>query len=98
MVDDLNELFDPDPEAHELMDRISIDPNVCFGKPVIRGTRMPINLIVEGVAYSGSIEAFLTGYDFLSREDVMAALIYSAEFVADRTSTVRQAGLREAAE
>ena len=98
MTHEPDDLFDPDPRIVALMDRIAIDPNVCLGKPVVRGTRMPVNLIVEGVAYSGSVDAFLEGYDFLSRDDVVAALVYSARFVADRTSTVRQASPREAAE
>jgi uncharacterized protein (DUF433 family) len=68
----------------ELLKRISIDPNVCFGKPCIRGTRIWVSLIVDNLAAGTSEEEILAAYPALSKEDIMAALAYAAELTHDR--------------
>ena len=63
-----------------LMDRITIDPNVAFGKPVIRGTRITVQLIVKLLANGVTEEEILTDYyPDLVKEDVKAALLYASE-------------------
>ena len=59
------------------LDRISVDPGVCHGKPCIKGTRIPAHLIVEMLAAGESIESVLESYPSLSPEDVQSALEYS---------------------
>ncbi len=61
------------------MDRIELDPRVCNGKPVIKGTRIPVSVILEQIAEGESWDALLSGYPELVREDIQAALIYARE-------------------
>ena len=62
-----------------LLDRISINPNVCFGKPCIRGTRLWVSLILDFLASGMSPNDILQEYPQLEREDVLAAIAYGAE-------------------
>jgi len=66
-----------------LLRRIVVDPKIMIGKPVIRGTRLPIELIVEKVAYGASIDDLKRDYPFLKDEDVRAALLYAAKRIAN---------------
>jgi uncharacterized protein (DUF433 family) len=60
-----------------LLDRIELDPRVCNGKPIIKGTRIPVSVIIEQVAEGESWEKILAGYPELTREDIYAALHYA---------------------
>jgi uncharacterized protein (DUF433 family) len=62
-------------------DRISIDPTIHHGDPCIRGTRVPVSVIVGSVADGDSIDAILAAYPALTRDDVFAALKFAAEAV-----------------
>ena len=62
-----------------LLQRISIDPNVCFGKPCIRGTRIWVSLILDFLASGMSIQEILAEYPQLTEEDIRAAIAYGAE-------------------
>ena len=62
--------------------RIAVDPNVLLGKPVIAGTRIPVEQILRKLAASMSIEAILRDYPRLTREDVQAALAYASDAVS----------------
>ena len=67
-----------------LLDRISIDPAVCGGKPCIRGTRIWVSLILDLLA-DGTPEAELRAeYPQLAREDILAAIAYGAEAARER--------------
>jgi uncharacterized protein (DUF433 family) len=59
--------------------RITIDPKVLAGKPVIRGTRMSVEFILDLLANGWTIEEILENYPQLEREDVIAALKYATE-------------------
>jgi uncharacterized protein (DUF433 family) len=59
--------------------RITIDPNVLAGKPVIRGTRISVEFILDLLANGWTIEEILENYPQLEGEDVIAALKYAAE-------------------
>ena len=59
--------------------RIQTDPNVCFGKPTICGTRIWVSLIRDLVASGSSVEEILAEYPQLTREDVQAAVDYRSE-------------------
>ncbi|MCA9829456.1 MAG: DUF433 domain-containing protein [Dehalococcoidia bacterium] len=60
-------------------DRVVVDPAVMLGKPVIRGTRITVELIFEKLAAGESIEQILESYPFLSDADVRAALAFGAQ-------------------
>lgn len=54
------------------LDRIELNPRVCNGRPVVKGTRIPVSAILEQIAEGESGEALLTGYPELTREDIQA--------------------------
>jgi len=60
-----------------LLERIELNPKVCNGKPVIKGTRIPVSVIIELVAEGDSWDKILAGYPELTREDIHAALHYA---------------------
>ncbi|MBO3464204.1 DUF433 domain-containing protein [Aetokthonos hydrillicola Thurmond2011] len=66
-----------------LLSRISIDPNICFGKPCIRGHRIPVSLILDRLASDVSIEEVLEEYPSIEREDILACIAYGAEMSRD---------------
>lgn len=67
----------------ELLRRISIDSNVCFGKPCIRGTRIWVSLIVDNLAAGITEPEILSAYPQLKPEDIRAALAYAAEMTRE---------------
>ena len=69
---------------NSLLQRISIDPGVCFGKPCIRGTRIWVSLLLDFLADGMSIEEILAEYPQLTEEDVRAAIAYGAEMSRER--------------
>jgi uncharacterized protein (DUF433 family) len=71
-----------------LLDRISIDPAVCGGKPCIRGTRIWVSLILDLLASGMSEGALLAEYPGLTHDDVLAAIAYGAEAARDRVIPV----------
>ena len=60
------------------MNRITIDPTICHGKPVIRGLRYPVETILELLAGGMSYEEILADYEDLERDDILAVLAYAA--------------------
>jgi len=65
--------------APSMNDRITTDPKVLVGKPVIRGTRIPVYLILELLAAGTSREETLQNYPQLKNEDITAAIEYASE-------------------
>ena len=61
-----------------LIERITIDPSVCHGKPTIRGLRYPVELILQLLSSGMSIDAILADYEDLERDDILAVLTYAA--------------------
>ena len=59
------------------MDRIKLNPRVCNGRPVIKGTRIPVSVILDQIAENESWDSLLDGYPELKKEDIQAALIYA---------------------
>ena len=68
----------------ELLARISIDPQVCFGKPCIRGTRIWVSLVLDLLASGTSMRAVLDNYPGLTEADVYACIAYGAEMSRER--------------
>lgn len=62
----------------KLLARITIDPNICHGKPCIRGLRYPVDLILELLSGGMSSEEILQDYDDLEPEDILAVLAFAA--------------------
>lgn len=62
-------------------DLISVNPEICFGKPHIKGTRIKVSFILELVSSGWNIEQILQEYDHLSRDQVIACLIYAGHIV-----------------
>ena len=61
-----------------MSERIVIEPSVCNGRPVVRGTRITVQTILEFLGAGDSIDDVLEEYPSLSREDVLACLSYSS--------------------
>jgi uncharacterized protein (DUF433 family) len=61
-----------------LSERITIDPEICHGKPTIRGLRYTVELILELLSSGMTIEEILADYEDLEREDILAALTFAA--------------------
>ena len=61
-----------------LAERITIDPDVCHGKPCIRGLRYPVETILELLSSGMTTEEILADYEDLEREDILAALSFAA--------------------
>jgi len=69
-----------------LLNRISIDPNICFGKPCIKGTRIWVSLILDFLANGMTIDELRAEYPQLASEDVRAAIAYGAEMARERNA------------
>jgi uncharacterized protein (DUF433 family) len=64
-------------EREKLLERISIDPEVCFGKSCIRGTRIWVSLILDNLAAGTTEEELLNDYPHLTHEDILAAIAFT---------------------
>ncbi len=71
-------------KREDLLQRISVDPRVCFGKPCIRRTRIWVSLIVDNLAEGIPEQEILAAYPQLDREDILAALAFAAEMTRER--------------
>lgn len=69
---------------NELLSRISVDPNICFGKPCIRGHRIWVSLILDLLANGMTIDQVLEEYPGLEKDDVLACIAYGAEMSRER--------------
>ncbi|MDL5055658.1 DUF433 domain-containing protein [Oscillatoria laete-virens NRMC-F 0139] len=69
--------FSPPRNYHACVDRIESHPDICNGKPVVKGTRITVSTILEFLSAGDSHEDILKGYPQLSREDILACLQYA---------------------
>ena len=60
------------------MDRITIDPAICHGRPTVRGLRYPVETILELLSSGMTYDEILADYEDLEREDILAVLAYAA--------------------
>lgn len=72
----------------EIFPGVTVDQKVQFGKPIIKGTRVPIEVIIGHIAAGDTIEKVAQEYR-LTKKDVMAALKYAAKIIAQETVLVR---------
>ena len=68
----------------EIFTRITADPAIQFGKPLIAGTRVPVDVVVGHIAAGDTVEEVMKEYQ-LEREDVQAALKYASKIVGEET-------------
>lgn len=69
----------------DLLNRITFDKNILTGKPVIRGMRIPVDMILDLLAKGATEEEILEDYPQLEPEDLKAALLYAHHLVAGET-------------
>jgi len=70
-------------------DRIEINPNICAGKPVIRGTRIMVRNILGMVAGGYTVDRIVASYPGITRDDVIGALEYAAQVVDEEQAIAR---------
>jgi len=70
-------------------ERIETNPNIMDGKPVIRGTRVPVELVLRKLGAGMSIEDIVVDHPRLTRDDVLAAQAFAADYLADEDITYR---------
>ena len=76
-------------EQKELLERITLNPTIMAGKPVIRGTRLTVQYILNLLAHGATIDEILQEYKGLTKEDILACLLYASETLEDTTFTDR---------
>jgi uncharacterized protein (DUF433 family) len=64
-------------------DKIEINPNIMFGKPVIRGTRITVEQILRKLAGGMTVEEIITDHPHLRKEDILTAQEFAADYLAD---------------
>ena len=65
-------------------DRITSDPEILLGKPVVKGTRVSVELILGWLAYDWTFDALVEAYPHITREDILDALAFAAEMLHDK--------------
>ena len=74
-----------------MSERITIKPDICNGRPVIRGTRIAVQTVLEFLAAGDSVEEVLEEYPKLTRTDVQACLDYASRVMGNHFSVVQMA-------
>lgn len=65
----------------ELLSRITVNPSIFGGKPIIRGRRIAVEHVLDMLASGDSVESILAGYPFLEKQDIQACLVYARKIV-----------------
>ncbi|MBF0328915.1 MAG: DUF433 domain-containing protein [Nitrospirae bacterium] len=65
-----------------LLKRVNMDPKIMLGKPVIKGTRLTVEIILEKLAFGATYEDLMESYPFLKKDDIRAAVLYASKAVA----------------
>ena len=71
--------------------RISLDPAVCHGKACVKGTRIPVSLVLGMLASGDSVDEILGDYPSLQREDIQACLAYGAALAEEQMTPLEMA-------
>lgn len=71
-----------------MSERIMVSPDICNGKPVVRGTRITVQTVLEFLAAGDSVDEVLAEYPALKRQDVQACLDYASKLMANHYSVV----------
>lgn len=70
------------------LDRITVNPEICHGKPCIRGMRWPVEVLLDMILSEMSFEEILEDHPELEKEDILASLEYAKLLVSGRTITL----------
>ncbi|MDZ8082805.1 MAG: DUF433 domain-containing protein [Nostoc sp. DcaGUA01] len=70
-------------DEQKLLERITVNPKIFGGKPIIRGRRLAVEHILGMLAAGDTIETLLEGYPWLQREDIQACLVYARRLLGD---------------
>jgi len=76
------------PANQDLLNRITIDPAICHGKPTIRGLRYPVESVLEYLAGGDSFEEVLAEFPDLERDDLLACLQFAAQSLKLRSQHI----------
>jgi uncharacterized protein (DUF433 family) len=76
-------------EAEDLLKRITINPDICFGKPTIRNMRYPVEMLLDLLSAGMTNEEILADYPSLEEKDLQACLLFAAKLV--RFNSVKEA-------
>ncbi|HNZ27051.1 MAG TPA: DUF433 domain-containing protein [Spirochaetota bacterium] len=71
-----------------ILDRITINPNICLGQPTIRGMRITVSLVLNLVANKMSFNEILTAYPELEEEDILQSLRYASWISSEKTKII----------
>lgn len=71
--------------AENLLSRITVDPEICHGKPCLRGLRYPVEVILEYLAGGDSVEALMAEFPDLEREDILACHEFSRRMLSAKS-------------
>ena len=77
-------------EKERLLERIVISPKVMVGKPVIKGTRLTVQYILGLLAHGATADEILQEYEGLTREDILACLLFADERVANKIKVLKR--------
>ncbi len=66
---------------NKIENRITIDPEICFGKPVVRGMRYPVEFILELLSSGMTPEEIIEDYPSLQKEDILSCLLFATNVV-----------------
>jgi len=80
-------------QTRHLYPRIVSKPGILYGKPVIEGTRLSVETLLESLSRGDTFEEILEDYPFITREDITAAIEYAAQFVSRPMGDEEQAVL-----
>ena len=73
------------------MERVVIDPDICNGRPTVRGTRVTVATVLEFLGAGDTVDDLLAEYPSLTREDVQASLQYASKLMGNRFTLERVA-------
>ena len=76
-------------DKRRLLERITVNPNICFGKPCIRGHRIWVSLILDTVAGGISFAEIMDNYPGITEEDIRACVAYGSEMTRERFVEIR---------
>ena len=79
-------------EDQKLLERIALDPKIMAGNPVIKGTRLTIDSILNLLAHDAAYEEILDEYEGLTREDIQACLLFASKSLEDNAFMPLSAG------
>ncbi|MCL5105582.1 MAG: DUF433 domain-containing protein [Armatimonadetes bacterium] len=67
----------------QLLERIAIDPKVMLGKPVIKGTRLTVEYIIDRLAHEASMDDLIREYEGLAADDILACLLFARKSLSE---------------